>query len=74
MAEKKPAAKKGVSKGGPQKSSKKARNLYRLYTLSGDKIQRNNRTCPKCGTGTFMGKHADRLVCGQCKYTEYVKK
>ena len=71
---KKGPAKKPAAKGGPQKSNKKARNLYKLYNITDNKIVRKNRTCPKCGTGTFMAAHKDRLVCGQCRYTEYLKK
>ncbi|MBI4981340.1 30S ribosomal protein S27ae [Candidatus Woesearchaeota archaeon] len=36
-------------------------------------ISRNNHSCPKCGSGVFMGKHKDRLVCGKCRYVEFVK-
>ena len=63
---------KPKAKGGAVKK-KKAKPLSSLYTITGDKIVRNNRSCPKCGTGTFLGKHKDRLVCGKCKYVEFVK-
>ena len=65
----KPTARGGAKKG----AVKKTKPLSALYNASGDKIVRNNRFCPKCGTGTFMGKHKDRLVCGKCKYVEYTK-
>jgi small subunit ribosomal protein S27Ae len=64
---KKPVAKGGAKKGG----AKKSKPLSSLYTIAGDKITRNNRSCPKCGSGTFLAKHKDRLVCGKCKYVEY---
>jgi len=75
MADKSKApAKGGASKGGAAaKGGKKEKPLSALYTISGDKITRNNRMCPKCGQGTFLGRHKDRLVCGKCKYVEYVK-
>lgn len=63
---------KPKAKGGAPKR-KKAKPLGSLYTITGDKIVRNNRSCPKCGTGTFLGKHKDRLVCGKCRYVEFVK-
>ena len=65
---KKPAAE--ASKGGAKKSGEK---LSALYNISGDKIERKNHFCPKCGPGTFMGVHSNRLVCGKCAYVEYKK-
>lgn len=56
-------AKKGASKG-----------RWNLYEKSGDKITRKNKSCPKCGSGTFMAKHANRLTCGSCKYVEFLGK
>jgi len=72
MAGPKPAAKKPAAKGGAAKS-KGGKKLSALYDISGEKIQRKNRFCPKCGPGTFLGKHSDRLVCGKCAYVEFVK-
>ena len=65
--------KAGASKGGAPKA-KKGKPISALYTIAGEKVQRHNRFCPKCGPGNFMGVHKDRLVCGKCKYVEYVKK
>jgi small subunit ribosomal protein S27Ae len=53
----------------PKRPSKR----YALYQISGDKAERKNKSCPKCGAGIFMAKHNDRLVCGKCHYTEFVK-
>ena len=36
----------------------------------GDKIERKNKFCPKCGPGFFMAKHKDRTTCGKCGYME----
>ncbi len=63
---------KAAAKGGA-KAKKKGKPLSSLYTIAGDKITRNNRNCPKCGSGTFLGKHKGRLVCGKCQYVEFVK-
>lgn len=72
MAEKeKPKNLKGKSSGG--KAKKASKKLGALYEAGGDKISRKNRFCPKCGPGMFLGKHKNRLVCGKCKYVEYVK-
>ncbi len=53
-----------------KKEKKPGRKLGELYNVSGDKIERKNRNCPKCGKGVFLGKHNDRLVCGKCGYME----
>lgn len=57
-----------------QKAKKEGPRLSALYNISGDKAERKNKFCPKCGPGTFMGKHSNRVVCGKCRYVEYVKK
>ena len=67
--EKKPAA-----KGGAGKAKKKDRWLSSLYLISGEKIQRQNKSCHKCGAGVFMARHKDRAVCGKCRYAEFGKK
>lgn len=68
----KPATKDNKNKGPAKK--KEGVRLSALYDISGPKIERKNRTCPKCGPGMFMGKHKNRVVCGKCHYTEYTKK
>lgn len=60
MADKKPAAKK------------KAKGLWGLYEKKGDSVTLKNRVCPKCTV--IMAQHKDRVVCGKCKYTEFLKK
>ncbi len=67
------AEKKGA-KGKKQKKKKKPRKLYALYTVASDKIQRKNKFCPKCGSGSFMAAHKDRLMCGKCHYAEFQKR
>lgn len=34
----------------------------------------NKKSCPRCGEGTYLAKHKDRLYCGKCHYTEFFKK
>ena len=65
---------KGKDKKSAEKKLKTTRKLYSLYSLSGDKAERKNRTCPKCGPGMFLAAHKNRLVCGSCKYVEYTSK
>ncbi len=62
------------SKGKKGQVKKEGKKLGDLYNISGDKIERKNRNCPKCGPGMFMGKHKDRVVCGKCQYVEYQSK
>lgn len=57
-----------------QKKPKKTSAKYKLYKASGNKAERSNRFCPKCGVGVFMAKHANRETCGKCGYTEIAAK
>jgi small subunit ribosomal protein S27Ae len=62
-----------ADKGGKQE--KKARGgISKLYNVSGGKLERTNRYCPKCGQGYFMARHKDRMMCGKCHYTEFTGK
>ncbi|MDP3734637.1 MAG: 30S ribosomal protein S27ae [Nanoarchaeota archaeon] len=45
-----------------------------LYTINGPKVERKNKSCPKCGLGMFMAQHKDRIVCGKCHYCEFLQK
>lgn len=64
MADNKESGKK------PSKSVK----VSSLYEVKGDKLERKNPECPKCGKGAFMAKHKDRKTCGKCGYTEFSNK
>ena len=61
-------------KKGGEKVKKEGRKLSALYNISSDKVERKNRTCPKCGPGMFLGNHKDRVVCGSCQYMEVISK
>jgi len=58
------------------KEQKKTKSFQRwkMYEVSGGKLKRKNRSCPKCGQGDFMATHKDRISCGKCKYTEFTGK
>ncbi len=45
-----------------------------FYKIKGDRLERTHQSCPKCGAGTFLAQHADRVSCGRCGYTEFAKK
>ena len=57
-----------------QKNKKVSSKKYAAYEVSGDTLKRKNKFCPKCGTGVFLAQHKDRLTCGKCSYTEFIKK
>ncbi|MBI3026918.1 30S ribosomal protein S27ae [Candidatus Woesearchaeota archaeon] len=57
-----------------EQAKKKLKGRWNLYEKSGDKLTRKNKSCPKCGQGTFMAKHSNRWNCGHCKYTEFLGK
>jgi small subunit ribosomal protein S27Ae len=61
--------KKGKKKRKPHKSSKR----WTKYKIESDKIKKMQRECPRCGSGIFLAKHKNRLTCGRCNYTEFLK-
>jgi len=60
-------AEEGKKKIKKKKSSRK----WLAYQIAGNKLERKNKSCPKCSSGIFMAKHKDRWVCGSCSYTEF---
>lgn len=56
------------------KKEKGTKGIWKNYTIKGDKIERKNKTCPKCGQDYQMATHKDRTYCGKCGYTEFKKK
>lgn len=55
--------------GGPEK--KKARKKpHELYEVAGEDIKKKNKSCPKCGSGTYMANHSNRNTCGKCGFME----
>ncbi len=61
------AKKDSKSKEGKKK---KPFNRYKMYKASGDKLERLNKPCPKCGKDSYLANHKDRLACGKCGYVE----
>lgn len=55
-----------------KKKEKKAMQVWKLYQASGNKAERKNRFCSKCGPGYFLAMHKDRETCGKCGFTEFV--
>ena len=58
---------------GKEQSKKKLKGRWNLFQKVGDKLERKNKSCPKCGDGTFMAKHGNRSTCGMCHMTEFSK-
>lgn len=50
-----------------------AGNASKFYTISGGKLVRSHKACPKCGPGVFLAQHEDRAHCGKCGFTEKAK-
>lgn len=67
MAKKGKADKKG-KKGHKNKPSSKR---YSKYKIDGDKIERTERFCPRCGPGIFLMSAKNRFYCGKCHYSEF---
>lgn len=62
----KKVAKKKVKNKNPSKK-------WTKYSLSEGKLSKK-KSCPRCGEGTFMAEHKNRLSCGTCHYTEFKEK
>jgi len=56
---------------GKQKVVGPTEVIHELYEVSGSEVKRKNKSCPKCGPGTFLAKHKNRVNCGKCGYTEF---
>ena len=54
-------------------AAKKEETKRELYKVEGDTVVRTRQACPKCGPGVFLAQHKDRLSCGKCGYTEFLK-
>jgi len=57
-------------KGKKPKSKSKHRNTKNWEKYKNKEM----RWCPRCGPGTFLGVHKDRVACGKCGYAEIQKK
>ena len=66
---KKPATEEHVKK---KKKSVRVTTYYKIQ--DGGTLQRKLKACPRCGPGTFLAEHYDRLSCGKCGYAEFRKR
>lgn len=59
-------------KGGKEEKKKKSFSRYKMYNVSGDKVENKNKSCPKCGTDSYLAEHKNRRTCGKCGYLEAI--
>lgn len=52
---------------------KKKKGKWNYYKIEGTKVSRLKQSCPKCGHGTFLAQHKNRVSCGKCGYSEIQK-
>ena len=65
---------KPVAKPKWKRQKRKARfspQIYKFYKIDDDKVTRLRKECPRCGKGTFLAEHSDRLSCGKCGYADF---
>lgn len=66
-----------MGKGKEKKGKKPHKNKptsqkWKKYKLEGEKVVRDS-ACPRCGPGVFLMKAKNRVYCGKCHYTEFIK-
>jgi len=64
---------KSKIKGKKKHKNKPTSKKYTKYKIEGDKLIRG-RSCPRCGPGIFLSTGQNRLYCGKCHLTEFLKK
>lgn len=65
-------AKDSVREGKKPHKNKPTSKKYKMYKIDGDNIIRK-KSCPRCGMGVFLMEADDRLYCGRCHYTQFLK-
>ena len=64
--------KKRVKKGKKPHKNKPTSQKWKKYKIEGDKVVREI-SCPRCGPGVFLMKAKNRIYCGKCHFTEFIK-
>ena len=69
---------KAKVKGKKPHKNKPTSKKYTKYKIDGDKIDGDKvvraKSCPRCGPGIFLSTGQNRLYCGKCHFTEFLKK
>jgi small subunit ribosomal protein S27Ae len=47
--------------------------VWKLYEVKDGKAVRKNKTCPRCGAGTFLASYKTRTYCGKCGWSQIGK-
>ena len=55
------------------KSKHKLVQVWKKYKVAGDKAERA-KSCGRCGPGTFLAVHKNRVTCGRCGFSETITK
>ncbi len=61
-----------MAEGKKPHKNKPTSKKYTKYKIEDGKIVRE-KTCPRCGPGVFVMKASNRIYCGRCRYTEFIK-
>lgn len=72
MGKKKKEKKEKRSQKDRSRSKKKHTSvqIWKLYKVSGEHVERKNPFCPRCGQGTFLALYKNRKYCGKCGWGE----
>jgi small subunit ribosomal protein S27Ae len=64
---------KSKIKGKKPHKNKPTSKKYTKYKIEDGKLIRE-KSCPRCGPGIFLLQSPDRVYCGKCHFTEFMKK
>jgi small subunit ribosomal protein S27Ae len=70
MGEKKARTRERKKRTGRKHQSLK---VWEYYEVEGESVKRKRNPCPRCGPGTMLSEHKNRLYCGRCGYTQIQK-
>lgn len=48
--------------------------VWKLYKVTENSLDRLRKECPRCGKGFFMAEHKERQSCGHCGFTAFRNK
>ncbi len=74
------AAAAAPTEAAPEQKVKKERKqakpkvnvqVWKLYKINENSLDRLRKECPRCGKGFFMAEHKDRQSCGHCGYATF---
>ena len=69
--EEKPKKEKKSQKERPKSKKKHALvKIWKLYEVKGNELVRKAKSCPRCGSGTFLAEYKNRKYCGKCGFSE----